>query len=239
MCIRDSGSTGGIEVFDMNYNSIFTNSWGSNSETIPLAAGTYRIKINGQECVISFDGNSNRVTANNIELVTNISKQVVKLEWSANQTDETENFTIEKSIDGILFEPIKVITNNLDDSYFESQDEVSDVGNNYYRIKQQLTSGEVRYSSIHKENFHLDENSIILYPNPARDELWVDLGEFSTLEGHISVYNMLGQKITHKTLNHGERQLRFSVADYQSGLHYLTIETRNNHSITKRFVVEN
>ena len=50
---------------------------------------------------------------------------------------------------------------------------------------------------------------------------------------------MLGQKITHKVLNDRDRQLRFNVADYQNGLYYLTIETKGNRSLTKRFVVEN
>ena len=40
-------------------------------------------------------------------------------------------------------------------------------------------------------------------------------------------------------LNDRDKQLKFNVADYQSGLYYMTIETKGNRSVTKRFVVEN
>ena len=142
-----------------------------------LAAGTYTVKVNmqlssGGFCYRQEDvtvSSSSRIAPSNVfDLSVNIIKETVQLEWTAAQTDETESFIIEKSIDGIHFEPIKVITSNLEDYYFKNQDKNPDFGNNYYRIKQQFTSGEFQYSPIRQEAFHLDENTIALYPNPAK-----------------------------------------------------------------------
>ena len=213
----------------------------SSSESFNnLPDGPYAITINYNSCgTINLSGGSLRIAPNNtFDLSANAIQQTVQLEWIASQTDETESFTIEKSIDGIHFKPIKVVVENLEDYYFKNQDESPDFGTNYYRIKQQFASGEIRYSPIRKETFYLDENTISLYPNPAKEELWVNLGELSNVGGNISIYNMLGQEITQKVLKDGEKQLRFNVADYQNGLYYLTIKTKGNRAITKRFVVE-
>ncbi|MFK7979295.1 MAG: T9SS type A sorting domain-containing protein, partial [Saprospiraceae bacterium] len=246
------GAAGTIEYIGANTswsNVLHCNGNCTNPTVISgLAAGTYTVKVNmqlssGGFCYRQEDvtvSNSSRIAPSNVfDLSANIIKKAVQLEWIASQTDETESFTIEKSIDGIHFEPIKVIADNLEDYYFKNQDENPDFGNNYYRIKQQFTSGEFQYSPIRKEAFHLDENTITLYPNPAKDELWINLGEFSKASGNVSIYNMLGQKVTHKVLTDGDKQLRFNVADYENGLYYLTIEAKGNRSITKRFVIEN
>ncbi len=95
-------------------------------------------------------------------------------------------------------------------------------------------------TSSANRNGDLDaEKAISLYPNPAKTELWVDWGEFSGQSGTVSIYNMLGQKITQKAYTTGDKPLRFNVSDYQNGLYYLAIEAKGNRSITKRFVVEN
>ncbi len=95
-------------------------------------------------------------------------------------------------------------------------------------------------TSSANRNGDLDaEKAISLYPNPAKTELWVDWGEFSGQSGTVSIYNVLGQKITQKAYTTGDKPLRFNVSDYQNGLYYLAIEAKGNRSITKRFVVEN
>jgi hypothetical protein len=243
-----------VKVMNQSYGTIgyICNSWSNPNcnnglnNSINVSAATYRVQVsylNGPICEISsvvVGGNSNKVINNTgIVLSSNASNQVVQIEWVASKTDETESFTIEKSQDGIHFEPIKVITNNLEADYFKNQDENPEFGNNYYRIKQQFTSGEIQYSPIRKEAFYLDENTITLYPNPAKEELWVNLGAYSKLSGNVSIYNMLGQKVTNKVLNETNKQLRFNISDYQNGLYYLTIEAKGKRSVTNRFVVEN
>ncbi len=244
-----TGNSPYFQIQDINYNVVGECGWncGGSFTLSNLGDGDYRVNFRNSsyqtictKTITLSSGGTNRVINNDgIVLSSNTLKQVVQLEWIATQTDETESFTIEKSLDGIHFESIKVVTENLEDYYFKNQDENPDFGNNYYRIKQQFISGEFQYSPIRKEAFHLDKNTITLYPNPAKEELWVNLGKFSTIDGNVSIYNMLGQKITQKAYTTGDKPLRFNVSDYQNGLYYLAIEAKGNRSITKRFVVEN
>ena len=255
--INITGLTAPIEIMkvfdtDNGWNIVFQcdgSNCGSSKTVSNLPSGNYRVNVImytatwSQICEKNFDvsvSGSFRIAPDNVlDLSANATQKTVQLEWIATQTDETESFIIEKSIDGIHFKPIKVVAENLEDSYFKNQDENPDFGTNYYRIKQQFISGEIRYSPIRKETFYLDENTISLYPNPAKEELWVNLGELSNVGGNISIYNMLGQKVSQKVLKDREKQLRFNVADYQNGLYYLTIKAKGNRAITKRFVVEN
>ena len=94
---------------------------------------------------------------------------------------DTENFILEKSLDGTNFKSIQTITPYT----LNAQDNSPDYGVNYYRIKQQFLNGESRYSPIREEVYYLDEQSITIFPNPATSVVNVSIGHFSDLEGEV------------------------------------------------------
>jgi hypothetical protein len=237
------GKNGGIEIFDKNYNYITNNYWASNTDTVAISTGEYIIKINGFQCpniTIAADRNAKRSMPKNVfELGASVIQNVVQLEWVASQLEETTSFIIEKSEDGIHFETVKTLTDDLEGYHFKNWDEDPAYGNNFYRIKQQFTSGEYRYSPVQQTTIHLDKNVLTLYPNPVSDELWVNLDKLAGSNANISIYNGFGQKIIQKTIGKADSQLRFDVSNYDNGLYYLTIEIKGKQALTKRFIIEN
>ncbi len=83
----------------------------------------------------------------------------------------------------------------------------------------------------HKENNINDlknKNNIVLYPNPARDNLVVKSDEIIK---KIEIYNLIGQKI--ETFENCEMQLNINISNYNNGLYILKIKTSEGE-ITKK-----
>lgn len=82
-------------------------------------------------------------------------------------------------------------------------------------------------------------SNFAIYPNPASDQLNIDLGDAAFTSFEITVINSLGQTL--QTLNEsaldGSNQTAINVSSYRTGIYFLTIEM-DGQSTTKKFVVK-
>lgn len=168
----------------------------------------------------------------------NVKKEGMMLEWLAENKGNTAKYIIEKSMDGVNFEAIQVITDNIEDE-LSKIDEAPDYGTNFYRIKQQYKNGDYRYSSIQSEPFLIDEAAITIYPNPVSDVFNLKVGHFSNLEGQIRIFNISGAEMAASPLNKGDKKITVNTSDYQSGMYFLVIEGNGTKAVERQFVVEN
>jgi hypothetical protein len=80
-------------------------------------------------------------------------------------------------------------------------------------------------------------NSIAMYPNPANDEVFVAFSTtlYDTFE--ITVSNSLGQTLQKITDSpDGSNKISFSVANYRTGLYFITV-TSEGISTTRKLLV--
>lgn len=78
----------------------------------------------------------------------------------------------------------------------------------------------------------MDNNpiKIVAYPNPTKDRLFIE--SESPLHS-ISVYNLLGQKVKHFTLE-GFRKMEITVNDLPSGTYILTVQS-GTQTVSQKF----
>lgn len=105
----------------------------------------------------------------------------VKLNWITQSETNNDFFTIEKSKDGENFIPIlnqdaagnsNQILNYVDYDFKANEEWI------YYRLKQTDFNGAFSYSNVVKmENVDLDDNDLVLFPNPANEEVSVLLSD--------------------------------------------------------------
>ncbi len=167
----------------------------------------------------------------------NVKKEGMMLEWLAENKGNTKQYVIEKSMDGVNFEAIQVITDNVEDE-LKKIDEAPDYGTNFYRVKQQYKNGDYRYSSIQSEPFLVDEAAITIYPNPVKNVFNLKVGHFSNLEGQIRIFNLSGHEMASAPLNKGDKKITVNTSDYQSGMYFLVIEGNGKKAVERQFVVE-
>ena len=79
-------------------------------------------------------------------------------------------------------------------NYYKGIDNNPALGLNYYRIKQIYADGSFDYSNVKGINFNLDLNALTVFPNPAQEEVFVNLKNYAGQTGNIQVTNAFGSQ---------------------------------------------
>jgi 3',5'-cyclic AMP phosphodiesterase CpdA len=147
-------------------------------------------------------GNGSNLQGNEHQphIFLNASKNntITELNWTTNTDFKNEYFEVERSFDGINFEPFQKVNSQSDitDYYsYVSQDPAPMEGINFYRVKQVYYNGGFRYSNVSRIDFSEDRPNNVLYPNPANNLVHLDLSEFAGVAARISIANTLGEEV--------------------------------------------
>jgi len=79
----------------------------------------------------------------------------------------------------------------------------------------------------------------VLYPNPARGRVNVQLPNLDFQKGAIHIYNVFGQQVlatSFDQLNHDI--LSIDLGGFENGVYVMTIQLNGLTKISRRFVVE-
>ncbi|MEM1118853.1 MAG: T9SS type A sorting domain-containing protein [Bacteroidota bacterium] len=82
-------------------------------------------------------------------------------------------------------------------------------------------------------------DGLVLYPNPARDRINIQLPYSDFQKGTIQVYNVFGQQIS--TTNFEQSNQDFLTADlggFENGIYLMTVQLDGGFLVGRRFVVE-
>jgi hypothetical protein len=162
----------------------------------------------------------------NAEVVKNSE---VKVNWSTATESQNERFVVERSTDGQRFFSIAGLA-AAGDSQTRQDYTHTDVapveGFNYYRIQQQDFDGLDTYSDVVSALITRtagDEELVVLYPNPGRNEVFFSRPadyELLTIDG--------------KVLAQGRAEQQLNVADLPAGTYLVRIDGGKTHRWVKR-----
>jgi hypothetical protein len=166
----------------------------------------------------------------------------VEIVWTTATEINNDFFTIERSKDGINFEPIMQVEgagNSNQVLNYKETDSQPYEGVSYYRLKQTDFDGQFSYSEIRVVNFNTGTigQSLMIYPNPAIHQLFISLPPMEQ-QTAIEVLNALGQQVLQlqSINNSSERTLIVLPLDELSkGVYFIRIESVNLQEI-KRFI---
>ncbi|MEX1202827.1 MAG: DUF1501 domain-containing protein [Ferruginibacter sp.] len=149
-----------------------------------------------------------------IELTAIWENDFAKLDFEVFENDKYDNFVIERSIDGVIFQPVNTVvntTNNPVKKYVYKDPKINTAAV-YYRVKGISKQGELSYSSVVKLN-NQSRQEIRVYPNPVTNftinvEFLIAINENVS----ITIFGTLGEKLYYNQLNpQGRRILSFRV----------------------------
>lgn len=244
-----------VKVFDASWNPIenCTGDCGESLE-VPAIPGNYLVRVNFYtanwvgECEIDIPvvvpGNANAASSRNaaqLNLHTFEDNRAVTVEWLTNTGYKNQSYEIEKSTDGTHFKSINKVdnTDNSDDlTYYKGKDQTPALGTNYYRVKQIYTDGSFDYSEVQLVNFNLDLQSLAVFPNPAKEELFVSLKAHVGQKANLQIINNYGQVLRQLEIDEIPNQaIRLDLGDMQNGLYHLSIRVDKSNIITKKILV--
>ena len=158
----------------------------------------------------------------------------VVLRWSTSEEINTLRYVIERSVNGVDFEPIATVkASGHADSYLYKDNDVS-AGTYYYRLREEDWDGKYEYSSL--ETISVNQAlSVSVSPNPNNGYFTVQVNGFEE-QVSIRVHDMLGALVYDKE-NSKERTIAVQLNTLSVGMYILSV-TGGNTSVVQKIIVE-
>jgi hypothetical protein len=173
----------------------------------------------------------------------NIINKMARLNWTTNANNGTQYFEVQHSINGKDFETLKKIVasptdNSIGEYSFEEDIAFFKTPFIYYRLKIRMGVGAVFYSNVLRLNLPIDENDLLMFPNPAGDNVQLALSSSNKQELKIAVFDFAGFLIETKTffLKQGTNILSVNTEKWKSGAYVLQLTTQHQN-IRKKLIV--
>jgi hypothetical protein len=170
-----------------------------------------------------------------IDFTGRYTDKTVTLNWSTEREINTKYFTVEKSVDQVSFNPITNVTaaGSTEKHTYLYTDRSMLSGMIYYRLKMVDADGRFSFSkiiAITAPSF----NSIIIFPNPVKDKLFIRLaGRGSSIE--ISIADAKGTVIKQLQFPAGTFETSINTADLPAGVYSISFQYGKQKS-TQQFI---
>ena len=176
--------------------------------------------------------NTNPLPIELISFTATKNENVVDLKWVTASEINNDYFTVERSSDGINFEPI-LTQNGAGNS--SSILNYSDVDRNpingvsYYRLKQTDYDGKYEYSDVISISFS-NENEFLIYPNPSNGNFYISNNDSN---GQLTVYDASGKIVYSKNITNTTEAIE--LQNVSPGLY--VVEFKSSTNIKKASII--
>jgi hypothetical protein len=174
----------------------------------------------------------------------NIVNDEARLNWTTNANSGTEYFEVQHSIDGANFSTVgKIIAQPTDDpsSNYSFNENISIVKTAfiYYRLKIKMSNKSIVYSNIIRLNLPIHQNDVLLFPNPASNNVQLALSSDKKQELKMLVYDFTGVLIETKSflLKQGTNVFPINTDSWKPGAYVVQLIT-GNQTIHKKLIVQ-
>jgi hypothetical protein len=134
---------------------------------------------------------------------------VSTLNWKSSTETNFRNYEVEYSKDGIQFQTVSTVNSRGENSVYTVSHN-ADQGKAFYRLKLVDNDGKIEYSRIIVLDIQCGKASVLVYPNPAKDFVNVNITGADARGTMGSLFNMAGQIVLSKSLQNGSNQLDVS-----------------------------
>lgn len=224
-----------IGMWENNNNAVTTT--GSCAGAVPGSVSTSAVVTSFSP--FTFGSLSPGVNPLPVELLTFdavLKAGKVDTDWATASEKNNDYFTVERSSDGIQFEPVGNVKGSgtcSEKHNYSLTDDNPFGGISYYRLKQTDFDGKDSYSLVVSLN-NPDLNRSTIYPNPAHDKFIL---KGSELEGaQITVTNLVGQKVAVLSEKMKDAVV-FDASGLTPGVYFVRI-SKNSETVTKKVVVK-
>lgn len=170
--------------------------------------------------------------------VTKRNSEVV-LHWATLTEQNNDHFEVQRSVDGSNFISINNLAskgNSAAKIEYDFTDNAPLKGTSYYRIKQVDKSGKFTYGNVVSFNFTTANNTLKLYPNPAKDI--VSFSFYAKAQGLLVANIINARGVIVKAINlyatNGDNNQQISLTGLSKG-NYTIVLKNNNQTISCKF----
>ncbi|MCP4121942.1 MAG: T9SS type A sorting domain-containing protein, partial [Bacteroidetes bacterium] len=167
--------------------------------------------------------------------------RLIQIEWGINWDPEVEYFLVERALEDGTFESIgqrKSIGESYRARRYDFDDRSPNPGENIYRLIIVKTNGTIEYSDEKIVDYPFDPDEISLFPNPARQSVFVNLRKYAGRKAHLELYNFQGILLKELPIDElPETPVRLDLTGMRNGMYTITIKVEGKRRISKIFVI--
>jgi hypothetical protein len=164
----------------------------------------------------------------------------VELRWTTASEINNSYFTLSRSSNPALFEPIGTVNGNgtttISHNYTFVDEHPLD-GNNYYRLTQTDADGRSESFPPILVKVKAKEAPVVFYPNPFDENLnFIFTGNASS--ANVRIINTIGQNVYYQnfTLSNSENVIQLDTKDLNTGTYFVNIITGEGETFVHRVV---
>jgi len=123
----------------------------------------------------------------------------VDLNWVTASETNNDHFTVQKSVDGVVFEGVREVPgagNSNKNVYYSAIDSDPYCGNSYYRLKQTDYDGTYAYSEMIVVHWTFEDPTydVTVHPNPSSGDFYIDVNGRKDDEVEVVVRDLMGNQ---------------------------------------------
>lgn len=163
----------------------------------------------------------------------------VSLEWETVSEKNIKSFRIERSTDGVNFNPIVsgVYAVGSGYKYNFTDRTVAEKQMYYYKLVAVNNAGTDEFERTIVLAAQIKDRDIKLIPNPVASSLNIELNETKTYSS-VDIYNTLGQKVKSIIPEMQANKFTVDVSDLSKGIYFVEVITSDNEVISKKLIKE-
>ena len=165
----------------------------------------------------------------------------VNINWATATEQNTKNFIIERSADGINFTEINRVVaagNSNTEVKYNTLDVNPIMGKNFYRMRQTDIDGASMYSNIVLINMSITKASVDIFPNPVHGVVNINLNNLPVNNNSIVVYDITGKALINFNGITGNT-VKLNLSTIKAGTYYIKVSTGDGNIFQNKMIVIN
>lgn len=168
----------------------------------------------------------------------------VQLKWNVENESSVDRYVVERSDDGRTYSiigQIRSTSNSTGANAYSFTDNVASVFPNqlYYRIKQYDHDGSYYFSKTIAVRRNNKTSEVIMYPNPVKEDLFVNITSAANEQVKVFVINSGGSQVISQQINlfNGNNSFAINgIGMLPTGVYHLSIIWPAGRTITQQFL---
>lgn len=168
----------------------------------------------------------------------------IDLEWVTASEENNHYFELERSTDGLAYQRIHqlgAVGQSSQARAYQYRDASPHIGTNHYRIKQVDLDGVFSYSEVQSIDYHPEQVSMRMYPNPIGKQAALALAfTIPTAQVlHVQLFNTAGTAIWQDNMQVQQGYAAYQIPTHHmvSGVYMLRIKGPKT-SLTRRVIIQ-
>lgn len=172
-----------------------------------------------------------------VQFAAKVQDGKVVLDWQTASESVNEGFEIQRRAQGSTWQTLAFIPGRgttTQTTNYRWTDENPPAGTIYYRLRQRDFDGSTSFSKVISVEVGSDNESIFLWPNPARDELEIQLPEAESWI--VELLSITGENVGQ--FNSSGSALHISLDGLQPGVYVVVAENHLRQRHYRRLIIE-